>query len=143
MFLGSSGLPRSLTASLILSSPCRHASRVLVRTENAMPDVTVERRSAPRHPMVLSAEVVELPRGARLSARTSDISRSGCYIDTLNPVPQGSQVRLRITHNDEVLEAIGRVVYVSPNLGMGIRFETITAEEAAKLARWISTHEEY
>ena len=40
-----------------------------------MPDVTVERRNAPRYPLALAAEVVELPRGARLSARTSDASR--------------------------------------------------------------------
>jgi hypothetical protein len=42
-----------------------------------MPDVTVERRSARRHAMVLAAEVVELPSGAKLSARRSDISRTG------------------------------------------------------------------
>jgi hypothetical protein len=58
-----------------------------------MPDVTVERRSAPRYPLVVAAEVVELPRGARPSARTCDVSRTGCYIDTLNPVPHGSRVR--------------------------------------------------
>ena len=40
-----------------------------------MPDVTVERRNAPRDPLVLAAEVVELPRGARLGARTSDVNR--------------------------------------------------------------------
>jgi len=56
-----------------------------------MPDVTVERRSAPATtPWFWAAEVVELPRGAKLNARTADISRTGCYIDTLNyPVPQG------------------------------------------------------
>jgi hypothetical protein len=54
---------------------------------------------------VLAAEVVKLPRGARLSARTSDVSRTGCYIDTVNPVPQGSQVRARITHENEIFEA--------------------------------------
>ncbi|HXY00921.1 MAG TPA: PilZ domain-containing protein [Candidatus Limnocylindrales bacterium] len=102
-----------------------------------MPEVTVERRGAPRYPMVLAADVVELPRGARLSARTSDISRTGCYVDTLNPVPQGSKVRLRITHHDEVFEAIGRVVYVSYGLGMGVAFENVTPEEQAKLDRWI------
>jgi hypothetical protein len=62
-----------------------------------MPDVTVGRRSAPRHAMVLAAEVVELPSGAKLTARTADISRTGCHIDTLNPIPQGSEVRVRIT----------------------------------------------
>jgi hypothetical protein len=62
--------------------------------------------------LVLAAEIVELPRGARLSARTSDINRTGCYIDTLNPVPHGFRVRVRITQEDETFEAIGRIVYV-------------------------------
>lgn len=105
--------------------------------------MTVERRSAPRYPLVLAMEVVELPRGAKLSARTSDVSRTGCYIDTLNPIPKDSQIRLRITHHDEVFEALARVVYTSPGLGMGIAFETVTPGQQAKLERWLETHEEY
>ncbi len=103
-----------------------------------MPDVTVERRSAPRSQLVLAADVVELPRGAKLSARTADISRTGCYIDTLNPVPQGFRVRLRITHHDEIFEAIGCVVYVSFGLGMGVVFVEVTAEQQARLDRWLA-----
>jgi PilZ domain len=103
-----------------------------------MPNVGVERRSAPRIAMVLAAEVVELPRGAKLSARTADISRTGCYIDTLNPIPPGSEVRVRITHHDEILLALGRVVYLSPGLGMGIVFLTIEPEHLAKLDRWLA-----
>lgn len=103
-----------------------------------MPDVTVERRSAPRYPMVLAAEVVELPRGAKLSARTSDISRTGCYIDTLNPLPQGSQARIRLTHNDELFEALGRVMYVSPGLGMGVAFSEVAEEQQVRLDRWLA-----
>jgi len=108
-----------------------------------MPDVTVERRTASRYPLVLSAEIVELPRGAKLGARTSDISRTGCYIDTLNPIAKGSQIRLRLTHHDEVFEAVGRVVYVSPALGMGVAFEAVAAEEQAKLERWLNSTEEF
>ena len=103
-----------------------------------MPEVGVERRCAPRFAMVLSAEVVELPRGARLSARTADISRTGCYIDTLNPIPAGSQVRVRITHHEEIFEAVGRVVYLSPGLGMGIAFLTVEPEQHRKLDRWFA-----
>ena len=103
-----------------------------------MPDVTVERRSAPRHAMVLAAEVVELPRGTKLSARTSDISRTGCYIDTLNPIPQGSEVRVRLTHHEDTFVALGRVVYVSYGLGMGIAFVKVEDEQLARLDRWFS-----
>jgi hypothetical protein len=79
--------------------------------------------------MVLSAEVVELPRGARLSARTPDISLTGCYIDTLNPIPQGSEVRLRVTHNDEIFEAVGRAVFVSYGLRVGVAFTGMDEEQ--------------
>ena len=102
-----------------------------------MPDATVERRDGQRCPMVLSAEVVELPRGARLSARTSDVSLTGCYIDTLNPVPQGSEVRLRLTHKQEVFEATGQVIYVSYGLGMGVAFTKVDEEQRARLERWL------
>ena len=50
-----------------------------------MPDRMVDRRNAPRNPLFLTAEVTELSSDAILSARTSDVSRTGCYIDTLNP----------------------------------------------------------
>jgi hypothetical protein len=103
-----------------------------------MPDVTVERRSAPRYFRVLAAEVIELPRGAKLLARTSDISRTGCYIDTMNPVSKGSQILLRFIHHHEVFEALARVVYVSYRLGMGVAFEAVTPEEVAKLDRWLA-----
>ncbi len=101
-----------------------------------MPDVTVERRNAPRYPLVLAAEVVELPRGAQLIARTSDVSRTGCYIDTLNPIPQGSKILLRLTHDDEIFEATGRIVYVSYGLGMGVVFTEVTPEQQQRLERW-------
>jgi hypothetical protein len=97
-----------------------------------------ERRGSPRFPMVLGAEVVELPRGARLHARTSDVSRTGCYIDTLNPIPQGSKIRLRLTHNHEVFEALGAVVYASPLLGMGIAFSEIALEQVRRLESWLN-----
>jgi hypothetical protein len=66
-----------------------------------MPDV--ERGGATRYP--LAAEVIELPRGAQLGARTWDISSTRCHIDTLNPIPQGSLV-----------------AYVSCGLAMGFAF---------------------
>ena len=86
---------------------------------------------------MLSAVVTELPSGARLNARTADISRSGCYIDTLNPVPQGSRVRIKLQHNEEMFECLGVVVYVSFSLGMGICYTEVKTEEMEKLVRWL------
>jgi len=54
-----------------------------------------ERRASPRYPFVAVAEVTELSSGARLSARTSDLSLGGCYIDTLKSVMRGESFGFR------------------------------------------------
>lgn len=107
-----------------------------------MPDVMADRRDAPRYPLVLIAEVTEITSGVNFVARTSDVSRSGCYIDTLNPIAKHSQVRLRLIQGDESLETEARVVYVSPGLGMGVRFyEYISKSQLAILDVWLSEAE--
>ena len=103
-----------------------------------MYEVTVNRRSAPRYSMIWSAAVAELPRGITLNARSSDISCSGCYIDTLNPIPIGSNIRLRLIRENETFEALGRVAYVSRALGMGVACTDISAEQLAILDRWLA-----
>ena len=61
-----------------------------------MPDVMTDRRSSPRYALILSAEVSDKAKLAKLAGRTSDISRTGCYIDTLNPIPAGTTVVVRL-----------------------------------------------
>jgi PilZ domain-containing protein len=46
-----------------------------------------ERRRSPRFPFIAAAEVHEESNGWQLSARVSDISATGCYVDTINPLP--------------------------------------------------------
>jgi hypothetical protein len=55
---------------------------------------------------------------------------SGCYIDTLNAIQQGSRVRHRLTHHDEALEVLGKVAYYRYGLG--------TPEQQAKLDHWLN-----
>jgi hypothetical protein len=101
----------------------------------SMQDKRVDQRIA----FIAAVEVTEIATGTRLSARTSDLSRSGCYIDTLNPTPSKTVVRVRISHNNEELELPGRIVYVSPGLGMGVRFDDqLSTQQTYVLARWLS-----
>jgi len=103
------------------------------------PNVTTDRRASPRFPVVLAAEVTETATGTRLSARTSDLSRNGCYIDTLNPIPVGTAVRVRLFHETETFEAPAKVVYVSPRLGMGLTFSNdLAPDQLAILDRWLA-----
>ena len=98
-----------------------------------------DRRDSKRVPLILAVEVVEVQSGTKLSARTSDVSLTGCYVDTLNPTPTGTEVRVKFNHNGRELDLLGRIVYVSPRLGMGVRFdESISSEHLAILGRWLS-----
>ena len=103
------------------------------------PNVLTDRRASPRFPVVLAAEVTEIATGMRLSARTSDLSRNGCYIDTLNPFSVGSAVLVRLSQSNGVFEGQGQVVYVSPRLGMGIAFsKDLLLSQLAILDRWLA-----
>ena len=105
-----------------------------------MPGTMQDKRSAIRVAFIAAVEVTEIATNTRLSARTSDLSRTGCYIDTLNPTPSKTLVRVRLTHNGEELDVPGRVVYVSPGLGMGVRFnDDLTPAQLNVLDRWVST----
>lgn len=102
-----------------------------------MSNVMANRRGAPRYPLILVAEIVEISTGIKVLARTSDVSRTGCYVDTLKPSAKGAHVLVRLTHEGEVFESEATVAYVSPGLGMGVHFDERSAERgSAILDRW-------
>ena len=105
-----------------------------------MPGTMQDKRTANRVAFIAAVEIIEVATGTRLSARTSDLSRTGCYIDTLNPTPSKTVVRVRLTHHGEELDLPGRIVYVSPGLGMGVRFDDdLPPAQFNVLDRWVST----
>ena len=104
-----------------------------------MADVMADRRGADRYPLILAAEITELGGSMVLNGRSSDVSRSGCYIDMLNPMPVGSLVQVRLRHGDTLFHSPARVMYVCPGLGMGLMFNKDLHEtQLAILDRWLS-----
>jgi hypothetical protein len=96
-----------------------------------------ERREAPRHPFIASAEEIDLASGARLSARVSELSLKGCYLDTLDPFPKGTQIRLVIFHGGATFTALATVIYPQPNMGMGVEFSAVEPEQLKVLLKWL------
>jgi|ERR1700722_5789097 hypothetical protein len=94
-------------------------------------------RAAPRYPFTVEIELIDLDTGIQIKARTKDLSLFGCGIDTLKPFPKGTNVGIKLTHGDEHILAKARVVYGSPELGMGVAFLGIEAEYERILDGWI------
>jgi hypothetical protein len=97
-----------------------------------------KRRSVRRCPLVASAEVTEVRSGARLSARTSELGLGGCYVDALNPFPEGTLVELRILRDQGVFETNAKVAYCDPSFGMGLAFLDMTLDQRSLLETWLA-----
>lgn len=95
-------------------------------------------RAFKRYAFVASAEVTETVSGTRLLARTSEVGLGGCYIDSLNPYPTGTLVRLRIVRDRGVVETEAKVVYSDPRFGMGLAFAGIKPEQRSQLEAWLT-----
>jgi hypothetical protein len=96
----------------------------------------VVKRRSPRFPFIASAQIVETRTEARLQARTSDLSREGCYLDMLNPLPTGTKLKINVVHQNQQLDAVGLVVHSELNVGMGVQFEEIG--QHAVIDAWLS-----
>ena len=97
-----------------------------------------ERRRAPRYQFIADAEVVEIESGTSLKVKTGDLSIGGCFLDMLNPSPEGTEIRVTIFRTNSTFSALGRVVFVFPNLGMGVVFTSVEANQVAALEEWLS-----
>lgn len=111
-----------------------------LRKRNALAGVTPmgrDRRTCPRYSFTAEAEALDANSRAKMTARTSDISRGGCYVDTFCPFPRNSSVMLRIVRDKESLVAKAKVVYSKLGMGMGLSFTALEPDNKRILDRWI------
>src|SRR5258707_11737475 len=96
-----------------------------------------ERRQATRYSFSATAEVVEIASGTRVSARAADLSKNGCYLDTLNPFAVGSKVQLCLRWNRAELACSAMVRDSKTGMGMGVAFTDLDDTRKALLESWI------
>jgi hypothetical protein len=85
--------------------------------------------------------------GSPASARVTDLSLNGCYVDMPNPLPTGARVFVKIFTHIDFFEAEASVVYSQPNLGVGLAFLHVKPHFLATLRKWLlqamqKSHEE-
>ena len=124
------------------SMPCENTSAV---THSASPQISAmsstapnERRCATRSAFIAPVEMVEMRTGSRIRARTSDLSPHGCYVDTLNPLPVGSAVRMQIQRAGVTLDVLANVSSRHAGSGMGLVFGEVTESQRGILESWLS-----
>ena len=82
---------------------------------------------------------LEFSSGKR-SARISDISSGGCYIDTIAQVPAGEPLSLHISSSSgDSMEFRGKVAYILEGFGFGVEFTDLTDDHRAFLAKILAS----
>ena len=96
-----------------------------------------DRRQHKRHAFSATAEVVDIVSGARLSTRAADLNQGGCYLDLMNALPIGSNVRIRIRSGGAELTCTAVVRDSRPGMGMGVAFTDLDDARKAIIDSWI------
>jgi hypothetical protein len=94
--------------------------------------MTDEKRKHGRQPLVMEASWEG--SGSKSRARTTDISATGCFIDTLAQVEVGETLNLKLTlHGGEFILVQAVVKNRMPSLGFGVRFTRISDSDRLRL----------
>ena len=99
------------------------------------------KRTNPRFSFFADAEVT-LRDGTGVLAQVAELSSRGCYIDTLEPIPNQTKLRLRICDGINTCELHGKVLYLHSGggfgiFGMGVVFEEMGAEQQSAIEAWL------
>ena len=98
--------------------------------------MTPERRNRRRYDVCLSASC-DGP-GGNENARITDISMSGCYVDSIIDVSKGQFLQMGIKlPSGEWLSFSGQVAYAFPRIGFGFEFDELDEEMSATLRKII------
>jgi hypothetical protein len=89
-------------------------------------------------PFLTEAEVMEPPAGTWLKTLLSDLGLSGCYVDTLPPLPVGTRIRLMVVRNKIILKVLATEIYSEPRPGMGVFFAQLSTEQQSILENWLA-----
>lgn len=73
-----------------------------------------------------------------VAARISDLSTSGVFLDSMNPLPPGTRLALRFMAGPREVRVAAEVVHMMPQFGMGVRFLDLSGEGRAAIEALIS-----
>jgi hypothetical protein len=100
--------------------------------------VPEERRVHTRYHFCAAVEALDQGQRTRMTARTSDIGKGGCYVDTFSPFPLRTPVKMRITRENVSFLADATVVSSQTGMGMGLKFTAVEPQQMGVLESWLA-----
>lgn len=97
-----------------------------------------ERRDAARFACTGGAEFRNVNGGFKNWGTVSDVSDTGCYVETIFPLPAESQIELLVSIRNVDIRGRALVRSSHPNVGMGIEFLELSPEDRERLERLLA-----
>ena len=92
----------------------------------------IDRRESKRITYICEVEC-EAAGANRLTTRINAVSITGLFIDSMSSFAVGTVSKLKFRVMDRLIETMGEVRYSMPQVGMGVRFISLNAEQVALL----------
>jgi hypothetical protein len=115
---------------------------MMLKTDSDSPTGSVtpadDRRKAPRYGLVAIADLTDSEDGKLLSGTITQISRSGCYIDSPKTLPVGTSLKVIISRDQRTFVAKANVIHVQEQMGMGVAFLDAAKDQFEILNSWLA-----
>jgi PilZ domain len=99
-----------------------------------------ERREHQRLKIKVPIEIYTENSTSPIRGATSDLSLTGCYIETIFPFPIGTQLEIKLQLEGTLL-VVGTVVTSDPQVGNGIHFNRMLPEDIEELRAFLDAAE--
>ena len=99
-----------------------------------------DRRSSPRLKQRVPLELYVDGSDSPIRGATADLSLTGCYVETIFPLPKGTSLELKL-QLDSTLLLLATVVTCDPQVGNGIQFTRMLPEDIAELRTFLENAE--
>ncbi len=98
---------------------------------------TLDRRHNPRYDVHVQIEIHQENDDVPMRLETTDLSRGGCYIQLMMPLPVGLRLNATLWLNDVPIVVRGCVVTRHPQFGNGIMFVEFKEGDERILQRYL------
>jgi hypothetical protein len=100
------------------------------------------KRANPRFLFSAEAEAI-LQDGHAIPAQVFELSLRGCYIDSIEAIPVGTELELHISNGEGILELPARVIYADNSAGMGVFgqglvFQNVPVAQNLTIEAWLN-----
>jgi len=97
-----------------------------------------ERRQYERTKTAVEVELHLDRHATPLRSKTADLSLGGCYLETMFTLPVGTKLKLVLWIDDVKLNVDAVVVTCDVQVGNGIKFIGMNAEDGARLRQYLA-----